>query len=191
MMKKKLLLTGFFITFSLVVKSQVGINTANPQGIFSVDGLKNNPSTGTPTITQAKDDLVMTSNGNLGLGLTAPGTTLDVNGAITNRETALIVAGNTVTIPSNVSLIRLTGAATAAVAITAPAAPNAGQRLIVYNNTTGDSVLPWTGLLFLMVRRWNLFSVIHTGGLLMGGARAGPHRLIFIMQTVPLRETEQ
>ncbi len=137
MMKKKLLLTGLFITFSLVVKSQVGINTANPQGIFSVDGLKNNPSTGTPTITQAKDDLVMTSNGNLGLGLTAPGTTLDVNGAITNRETALIVAGNAVTIPSNVSLIRLTGAATAAVAITAPAAPNAGQRLIVYNNTTG------------------------------------------------------
>ena len=33
--------------------------------------------------------------------------------------------------------MQLTGAATAAVAITAPIAPNAGQRLIIYNNTTG------------------------------------------------------
>jgi len=136
-MKKNLLLTGLFITFSLAVKSQVGINTSNPQGIFNIDGLKNNPSTGIPTAIQAKDDLVTTSNGNVGLGLTAPGTTLDVNGAITNRETVLTVAGNAVSVPSNVSLVQLTGAATAVVAITAPAAPNAGQRLIVYNNTTG------------------------------------------------------
>ncbi|MGC5745784.1 hypothetical protein [Chryseobacterium sp. NFX27] len=136
-MKKNLLLTGLFITFSLAVKSQVGINTSNPQGIFNIDGLKNNPSTGIPTAIQAKDDLVTTSNGNVGLGLTAPGTTLDVNGAITNRETVLTVAGNAVSVPSNVSLVQLTGAATAVVAITSPAAPNAGQRLIVYNNTTG------------------------------------------------------
>jgi hypothetical protein len=136
-MKKNLLLTGLFITFSLVVKSQVGINTSNPQGIFNIDGLKNNPSTGTPTATEAKDDLVTTSNGNLGLGIITPGTTLDVNGAITNRETALAVAGNAVSVPANVSQVQLTGAATATVAITVPAAPNAGQRLIVYNNTTG------------------------------------------------------
>ncbi|WP_426479641.1 hypothetical protein ACP3T3_09495 [Chryseobacterium sp. CBSDS_008] len=136
-MKKNLLLAGLLTTFSLVAKSQVGINTTNPQGIFNVDGLKNNPTTGVPSITQAKDDLVMSPNGNLGLGLTAPGTTLDVNGAITNRETALAIAANAVTIPANVSQVQLTGAATATVAITAPAAPNAGQRLIVYNNTTG------------------------------------------------------
>ncbi|SIR58405.1 hypothetical protein [Chryseobacterium sp. RU33C] len=136
-MRKNLLLAGLFTTFSLVVKSQVGINTTNPQGVFNIDGLKNNPTTGVPTATQAKDDLVMISNGNLGLGLTAPGTTLDVNGAITNRETALAVAGNAVTIPVNVSQVQLTGAATATVAISAFAAPNPGQRLIVYNNTTG------------------------------------------------------
>ncbi|MEN5306537.1 hypothetical protein ABE425_03420 [Chryseobacterium cucumeris] len=136
-MKKNLLLAGLLTTFSLVAKSQVGINTTNPQGIFNIDGSKNNPTTGVPTAVQAKDDLVVTSNGNLGLGLTAPGTTLDVNGAITNRETALAVAGNAVTIPANVSLVRLTGAATANVAISAFAAPNPGQRLIVYNNTTG------------------------------------------------------
>ncbi|AZA50654.1 hypothetical protein EG346_21840 [Chryseobacterium carnipullorum] len=136
-MKKELLLAGLLTTFSLVVKSQVGINTSNPQGVFNIDGLKNNPTTGVPTASQAKDDLVMTSNGNLGLGLTTPGTTLDVNGAITNRETAVAVAGNAVIIPANVSLVQLTGAATGAVAISAPAAPNPGQRLIVYNNTTG------------------------------------------------------
>ncbi|MGK6341162.1 hypothetical protein ACMGDK_02920 [Chryseobacterium sp. DT-3] len=137
MMKKKLLLAGLFITFSFMVKSQVGVNTSRPQGVFNVDGLKNNPSTGTPTAVQVKDDLVMTSNGNVGLGLTAPGTTLDVNGAITNRETILAVTGNAVSVPINVSQVQLTGTATATITIKAFAAPNPGQRLIVYNNTKG------------------------------------------------------
>ncbi|MDQ1855232.1 hypothetical protein [Chryseobacterium sp. WLY505] len=214
-MKKNLLLAGLLTTFSLVAKSQVGINTSNPQGIFNIDGLKNNPTTGVPSTAQATDDFVVTSNGNVGVGtvsptnklvvtgvnaqpsalgtvntnaalrvdgntnhaldfgtytnspfgsyissqnktaatglplvlnpvggnvgiaIDSPGTTLDVNGAITNRETALAVAGNAVTIPANISQVQLTGAATATVTITAPTAPNAGQRIIVYNNTTG------------------------------------------------------
>ncbi len=214
-MKKNLLLAGLLTTFSLVAKSQVGINTTNPQGIFNIDGLKNNPTTGVPSTAQATDDFVVTPNGNVGIGTVSPtnklvvtginaqpsalgtantnatlridgntshaldfgtftnspfgsyissqnktaatglplvlnpvggnvgvataspGTTLDVNGAITNRETALTVAGNAVTIPANVSQVQLTGAAAATVTITAPAAPNAGQRIIVYNNTTG------------------------------------------------------
>ena len=40
-----------------MAKSQVRVNTSNPQGIFNVDGLKNYPSTGIPTVAQAKDDL--------------------------------------------------------------------------------------------------------------------------------------
>jgi hypothetical protein len=76
-------------------------------------------------------------NGNVGINTTTPGTTLDVNGAITNRETAVAVTGNAATVPANISQVQLTGAATASVVITAPAAPNAGQRLIIYNNTTG------------------------------------------------------
>lgn len=75
--------------------------------------------------------------GNVGINTTSPGTTLDVNGAITNRETTVAVSGNAVTIPANISQAQLTGAATATVTITAPTAPNAGQRLVIFNNTTG------------------------------------------------------
>ncbi|MGX5683399.1 hypothetical protein ACWKWW_02465 [Chryseobacterium cucumeris] len=84
--------------------------------------------------------------GNVGINTPNPGTTLDINGAITTRETTLPVSANTATIPSNVSQVQLTGSATATITITAPAAPNPGQRLIVYNNTTGgfDAVLNGT-----------------------------------------------
>ncbi|MCC3214321.1 hypothetical protein LIV57_03500 [Chryseobacterium sp. X308] len=84
--------------------------------------------------------------GNVGINTPNPGTTLDINGAITTRETTLPVSGNTATIPSNVSQVQLTGSATATITITAPAAPNPGQRLIVYNNTTGgfDAILNGT-----------------------------------------------
>lgn len=73
----------------------------------------------------------------VGINTSAPGTTLDVNGAITNRETNVAVSGNAATIPSNISQVQLTGSASGTIAITAPTAPNAGQRLIIYNNTTG------------------------------------------------------
>ncbi|MCS3529099.1 hypothetical protein [Chryseobacterium sp. JUb7] len=79
----------------------------------------------------------------VGINTTTPGTTLDVNGAITNRETAQAITANAVTIQNNVSQVRLTGAATATIAITGSTPPNPGQRLIIYNNTTGgfDAVL--------------------------------------------------
>jgi BclB C-terminal domain-containing protein len=73
----------------------------------------------------------------VGIGTTTPGTTLDVNGAITNRETQVVISSNAATIPANTSMVQLTGTATAAITITAPAAPNAGQRLIIFNNTAG------------------------------------------------------
>lgn len=53
--------------------------------------------------------------GNVGINTATPGTTLDVNGAITNRETAVAVSANSATLPANVSQIQLTGAATAIV----------------------------------------------------------------------------
>lgn len=73
----------------------------------------------------------------VGIGTTSPGTTLDVNGALTTRETNIAVTGNAATITANTSLVRLTGAATTTIIITGSTPPNAGQRLIVYNNTSG------------------------------------------------------
>jgi BclB C-terminal domain-containing protein len=81
--------------------------------------------------------LYVNSVAQVGIGTTTPGTTLDVNGAITNRETQVVVSANAATIPANTSLVQLTGAATATITLTIPAAPNAGQRLIIFNNTTG------------------------------------------------------
>ncbi|WP_433631708.1 hypothetical protein [Chryseobacterium cucumeris] len=189
-MKKNLLLAGLLTTLSLVVKSQVGINTTNPQGVFNIDGLKNNPTTGVPSAVQAKDDLVTTSNGNLGLGLTTPGTTLDVNGAITNRETNLAVAGNAVSIPVNVSQVRLTGAATANVAISAFAAPNPGQRLVIYNNTTGGFGATLDGV---TVPNGQVLEFIFSNSFWRStdGGTLGASPVISILQTVHLQETER
>lgn len=73
----------------------------------------------------------------VGIGTTNPLTTLDVNGAITTRETIIAVAANAASVPANTSMVRLTGVATASITLTVPAAPIAGQRLMIYNNTTG------------------------------------------------------
>ena len=68
-----------------------------------------------------------------------PGTELDVNGAITLRETAVSLSGTTATVPSNVSQYRIYGSPGGTVTLSAPttAPPNAGQTLVIYNNTTG------------------------------------------------------
>lgn len=60
--------------------SQVGVNTTNPQGIFNVDGAKDNSPTGVPTTTEQLNDVVVDATGNLGVGTTAPSQKLDVNG---------------------------------------------------------------------------------------------------------------
>nr|WP_314498763.1 hypothetical protein [uncultured Chryseobacterium sp.] len=67
---KLLLLMLFYSGFSTF--AQVGINTENPQGVFNVDGGKNNAVTGTPTAIQQKDDVVVTASGQVGIGNTLP-----------------------------------------------------------------------------------------------------------------------
>jgi len=79
----------------------------------------------------------LAQTGNVGIGTATPGTKLDVNGAITNREVVVSVTSNSATVPANTSQVQLTGAASTVIAVMAPAAPNPGQRLVVYNNTTG------------------------------------------------------
>ena len=67
-----LLLSGFSY-------SQVGINTANPQGIFNIDGGKDNPTTGSAhTDPQQLNDFTVTAAGNVGIGKIAPSTKLHI-----------------------------------------------------------------------------------------------------------------
>ena len=67
-----LLLSGFSY-------SQVGINTVNPQGIFNVDGGKDNPTTGSAhTNAQQLNDFTVTCAGNVGIGKIAPSTKLHI-----------------------------------------------------------------------------------------------------------------
>ena len=81
--------------------------------------------------------ICLTANAQLGVGTSTPATTLDVNGGFTTRETSVNLIGNIATIPANVSMVQLLGTASAAISIIAPAAPNSGQRLIIFNNTVG------------------------------------------------------
>ncbi|WP_294309442.1 hypothetical protein [Chryseobacterium sp. sg2396] len=81
-----------FFTIAIVVLptiafSQVGINTTNPLGILHIDGAKDNPASGSPTIIQQANDIVTTAEGRLGLGTITPTTRLElsngnINGAI-------------------------------------------------------------------------------------------------------------
>jgi hypothetical protein len=73
----------------------------------------------------------------VGINNTDPKTTLDVSGAITNRETSFAISSNAVNINTETSLANITGAATAAITITAYTPVINGHRLIIYNNTTG------------------------------------------------------
>ena len=67
-----LLLSGFSY-------SQVGINTTNPQGIFNIDGGKDNPTTGSAhTNAQQLNDFTVTAAGNVGIGKIAPSTKLHI-----------------------------------------------------------------------------------------------------------------
>lgn len=69
-MKKMILLVSslYFTSFY----AQVGINTANPKGIFHVDGAKDNAASGTPTIAQQANDFIVTSTGSTGIGTNTP-----------------------------------------------------------------------------------------------------------------------
>ena len=87
---------------------------------------------------------VILTNGNTGIGTVTPGTLLDVNGALTLRETVATLAGTTYTIPNNVSQVRLTGG-TGAITLTAPTALTVGgQRLVIYNSTAYSATFSGT-----------------------------------------------
>lgn len=67
------ILTLGYTSFSY---GQIGINTENPQALLHIDGASTpattNPSSGTITDAQALDDIVITNDGNIGIGTLSP-----------------------------------------------------------------------------------------------------------------------
>ncbi|REC77506.1 hypothetical protein DRF60_10995 [Chryseobacterium elymi] len=82
-----LILSGF-LSFG---NAQVGVSTANPQGTFHIDGAKDNPAVGAPSVTQQANDMVVTNTGSLGVGITVPTTKMHIvtTAADLNRYTLI------------------------------------------------------------------------------------------------------
>ena len=92
-MKKNIFLICF-LTISSLAYSQVGVNTANPQGMLHVDGAKDNPQTGTPTAAEQANDFTVTQTGNVGIGTTAPHASLEFNTDLSNRKIVMYETGD-------------------------------------------------------------------------------------------------
>lgn len=71
-MRKKNVICFAISFFSICSYAQFGINTPNPQGVFNIDGAKDNSVTSTPTLAQQANDVVVTSAGHLGVGTVVP-----------------------------------------------------------------------------------------------------------------------
>lgn len=94
-MKKKILLLMGMFSFGIILYAQVGINTKNPQGIFHIDGRSTtasiNPDTGIPNATQQLDDVIVLSNGNMGIGTITPSAKIVVeDGATVSSPKAVL-----------------------------------------------------------------------------------------------------
>ena len=71
-MKKKILLLKGIFSIGILLHAQVGINTQNPLGVFHIDAKGNNSAV--PTAAELLDDLIVDSNGKMGIGM-MPSTT--------------------------------------------------------------------------------------------------------------------
>jgi len=72
-----------FAIVSIALKSQVGINTANPLQTFHVDPQRNTTVVGS-IVNNSSDDVVVSNQGNVGIGTTNPVTKLHIVGDGTN-----------------------------------------------------------------------------------------------------------
>lgn len=80
---KKFTIGLFIIGFALTAKAQIGVNTTHPQALFDVDGAGDNPAAGILAV-QTENDVVVTTDGKMGVGTIAPTSKLEVNGSATN-----------------------------------------------------------------------------------------------------------
>lgn len=80
----------------------MGINTTNPRALFHIDGLGNNNTTGAPAGAQVPDDVYVTTDGYIGLGIVAPTAKLEIRSATRARGLRLIDGSqNTGTVLTN------------------------------------------------------------------------------------------
>ncbi|HEY4543124.1 MAG TPA: hypothetical protein VIG40_00635 [Tissierellaceae bacterium] len=80
---KKIYILALFC--SSMAMAQTGVNTTNPMQVFHVDGKKDNPDKDNPNKSQEKNDVVITKDGYLGVGVIEPNSSLHVNGSYTGR----------------------------------------------------------------------------------------------------------
>lgn len=98
------------LAFCLTAKAQVGINTNNTQGVFHIDALGNNITSGTPSTTEMTDDIVVAANSASGINVSVGGKTatnssaqlalLDANKALLLNRVALTDLRDIITIPN-------------------------------------------------------------------------------------------
>ncbi|MFY8165133.1 MAG: phage tail protein [Sediminibacterium sp.] len=97
------ILLFFALIFTTFASAQVGIGTQNPQGIFNIDGAKNNATSGAPTAAQQADDFVVLANGNVGIGTANPSQILSLGGTTARtinveRNTTAATSGQNLTL---------------------------------------------------------------------------------------------
>ncbi|RDC56142.1 hypothetical protein DU508_11010 [Pedobacter chinensis] len=84
-MKKQLFTYLILSMFTGVTYAQTGVGTRNPQGKLHIDGAKDNPVTGVPTASQVANDVIVTNDGFVGVGVLAPKVKLDIRSAGTQN----------------------------------------------------------------------------------------------------------
>lgn len=67
-----------FLLVKINTWGQIGINTPNPQGIFHLDGNKNNNVTGLPTPEQQAEDFIVLPSGSVGISTVSPKGKLEI-----------------------------------------------------------------------------------------------------------------
>jgi hypothetical protein len=134
-MKKTTILCS--LLFSAFIFSQVGINTANPQGAFTVDGAKDNPLTGTPSAAQQTNDFTVTTTGSVGVGTNAP----DASSALEIRSANKGFLPPKLTLTSDTDAVTISNPATG---LTVYHFGITGLEAGLYTNTGTPTAPKWT-----------------------------------------------
>ena len=142
-MKTKVLTLSLLISIIANVYAQVGVNTSTPVGTFHVDGAKDNPTSGVINASQQANDLVVLSDGRVGIGTTAPDASslleINANGLVNGSKKGFL--GPKVALSSNTDITTI---------------PSPAIGLLVYN--TGASSLAYKGYIFWNGTEWRTLS---------------------------------